>query len=471
MDPIDEALTEAWARVAPRVRADRLEALRRSFRRTRPLLSRPIRPWCLCLRAGDRRLNVHAWVPKYLHEQHEPHEITIFSDTIRRLCKPVTIPWPGMDWTRAAARLGRHPQVIRRWIAHGVLQCRLRNARSLGKRGKPVPEVWSSTPLDPNADVGRAPDPVWGSMWQHLWERVPDDLEFTVERVPVCARRTGETLPRHGGWKFLCPGIGGESCGRRVTRLFIPLRPWTMLYALGLDDPLAVTLPFGGRLRSATHSRPVSPSRPGGPLDGGFPFLPACERCHRVRGISLVNRKGWNEFVAHISAGVLQGHEVVPPRGLIGRRRRAYRSQRRRAAPRRDRVLHLVSLGLTNREIAVRMGIGLSVAKKHVAALLRRHGACSRAGLCAALGLPHVRPIAARRALVLSELWRGLSARQIGARLGIGLETVYHDCKRLYREHGVYSREQLLARLRGEALRGGGRASAGRAAEERAGAV
>ncbi len=172
MDAIDRALVEAWGRVAPGVRADRALALRRSLRRSR---LRPMRPWCLCIRAGDTRLNVHAWVPKYLPEAREPHEIVIYSDTIRELCKPVTIPWPGWDWERAAHALGRPPESLSSWIRGGVFQVRRVPAQMLDKRGKPVPVIWSPSPLDPNADLGRAPDPVWGSLWQYLWKRVPDD--------------------------------------------------------------------------------------------------------------------------------------------------------------------------------------------------------------------------------------------------------------------------------------------------------
>ncbi len=276
MDPIDEALLEAWSRVAPVVRRDRLEALRRSFRRTRPLLARPIRPWCLCLRASDTRLNVHAWVPKYLPQQHEPHEITIFSDTIRELCKPVTIPWPGWDWERAAYALGRHPASLRSWIKRGVFRVNYIHAQTMGKRGKPVPEIWSPSPLDPNADLGRAPDPVWGTLWQYLWQRVPDDLEFTLTRVPIARPHPGDHPSRtcHRGWQFICPGLPAaltppvarcqspvaSSCGRATGRLFIPLRPWTVLDALGVEDPLEVTLPLPSQRGSSTAAKSGAPA-------------------------------------------------------------------------------------------------------------------------------------------------------------------------------------------------------------------
>ncbi len=498
MDPIDEALLEAWGRVAPAVRRDRVEALRRSFRRTRPLLTRPIRPWCLCLRASDRRLNVHAWVPKYLPEQHEPHEIVVFSDTIRELCKPVTIPWPGWDWERAAYALGRHPETLRSWISRGVFRVRHVPAAALGKRGKPVPEIWSPSALDPNADEGRPPDPIWGTLWQFLWERVPDDLEFTLTRVPTARRhpRDHPARTRHCGWQFICPGLAGQesgisgqesgtrgqesgvrsqesdlrtqdssslpSCGRAVDRLFIPLRPWTMLDALDLDDPLGVTLPFRSGTQALTCSRteptgsmgrgvPSPADLPAPPAPHGVPssFTPACRRCHRIQYFSLVSPGGWSQFVAHLSAGLLHGHEVSRARNVVVRRKRPFQTHR---APQRERVLKLLSRGLTSGEIGARLGIGYGGVVSHIRCLFKLYSVHSRAQLCAQLTLPYSRPMPARLAQVLRGLLDGLSAQELADRLNLARSTITGHCHRLYRIHGVHSRAQLLARLRGRAL-------------------
>ncbi len=558
MDAIDEALTEAWARVAPRVRADRLEALRRAMRRTRPMLARPIRPWCLCLRASDTRLNVHAWVPKYLPEQHQPHEIAIFSDTIRQLCKPVTIPWPGWDLERAGHALGRQPTVLHRWIRHAVFRARHVAAPIMNKEGKPVPVVWSPTALDPNADLGRAPDPVWGSMWQHLWERVPDDLEFLVTRVPITAR-SRDGRHHHRGWHFLCPGLprlavshpppfspgfagetalrggakpgevprlceaegtpahphppgevprlceaegalplpsstgldlaqgesheasspiahdsllpaSGGACGRRTDRLYIPLRPWTLLDALGLDDPLDLSLPFShSPSPSAAERKPQHDSglrtqdlglktqdpavlQPVANRQSPVAFHPACKRCHRILGFSLANCNGWNAFVSRLSAGLLLGREVARPPGVY-RRVYPYRKRRARPAPQRDRVLNLILRGVAPRDIAARLGITLTVVRKHEFRLYQIHAVHRRAELCAALGEPDRRPMPRRRAQVLRGLIAGLSVDQIAARMGISRGTVHAHCKDLYRQQGVHSRAALIARVRGARLR------------------
>lgn len=508
MDRIDVALTEAWNRLEPRVRADRVEAVRRALRRTRALLTRPVRAWCLCLRADDRRLNMWACVPKYLPEERLAHDIVVFSDTIRALCKPVNVPWPGWDWERAARALGRHPESIRWWIKRGVFQVRYRNAFSMGKRGKPVPEVWCHGPLDPNADLGRPPDPVWGSLWQTHWKRVPDDLEFALKRVPVerfDGRGRGSGV-RHAGWKFVCPGVGqilkaansqsstwgeeaaGSGCGREVDRLYIPLRAWTMLDALGSEDPLEVTFKFPaagarGVLREGSGAGARGISRVGsgaggavgagetgaGEVGGSFAlgdsfarrFRPACRVCHGVVYPSMVTHSGWNRFVAQISAGLLFGSEVERPEGVGAERRRRF-VHARRAAPQRERVLALLQRGLTVARISRRVGIARASVEGHVRRIYRGLGVHSRGGLFAALKIADPRPMPRRRARVLGGLREGLTYAQIARGMRISHAGVSGHVRALYRKYGVRGRAALLARIAGERIRGESRRTAGK---------
>ncbi|MFM9994866.1 MAG: LuxR C-terminal-related transcriptional regulator [Phycisphaerales bacterium] len=503
MDSIDGALTEAWNRLEARVRGDRVEAVRRALRRTRPLLTRPIRPWCLCLRADDRRLSMQACVPKYLPEERLPHDIVVFSGTIRELCKPVNIPWPGWDWERPAYALGRHPESLRSWIKRGVFQVSYRNAFSMGKRGKPVPEIWCHGPLDPNADLGRAPDPVWGTLWQYHWNSVPDGLEFALRRVPVGRRdpRDRASGTRHVGWQFVCPGLGqilkaassqsstwGEeaagaddedypraptACGRKVDRLYLPLRPWTMLDALGGEDPLDVTFRFPFRAGSCVRSDADGGSacrvlredgergtgsagsglRDSISLGGSFArlFRPACHVCHGVVYPSMVTHSGWNRFVAHLSAGLLYGSEVERPAGMAVERRRRYATQRR-AAPQRDRVLALLQRGLTAARIGRRVGIARASVEGHVRRIYRVHGVRSRAGLFAALKIDDPRPMPRRRARVLRGLREGLTYAQIARVMRISHAGVSGHVRALYRRYGVRGRAALLARVAGERI-------------------
>src|SRR5262249_28983387 len=137
----------------------------------------------------------------------EPHTAFITSDLLQRICKPVSIPWPGIRWTDAADVLGRHHESIRAWMKHGGLLRRRNVAPSIvGCRGRPVPMVWTESPIDPNADGARPPDAVWGTLWQYLYKRIPDNLEFAIKRVPILQSYNGYR-PRFRGWQFVCPGL------------------------------------------------------------------------------------------------------------------------------------------------------------------------------------------------------------------------------------------------------------------------
>src|SRR5688572_21845916 len=56
MDELDTMLLEAWNRVGARVRRKRISALKRSRRRFKGVLRRPMREWCLVIRASDTRI-------------------------------------------------------------------------------------------------------------------------------------------------------------------------------------------------------------------------------------------------------------------------------------------------------------------------------------------------------------------------------------------------------------------------------
>ena len=155
MDAIDYALVAAWRRISQRIcdnpeSADSKARLARMGART---LGRPPRAWCLCLRASDTRIHTKCWQISDEDRRTEiplpAHHVWIDALHLRELMKPVDIDWPGVDWTEAARRLGRHPVSLRSWIAAGVFKVSRRNARSVGKIGNPVPFVHSGAKLDP----------------------------------------------------------------------------------------------------------------------------------------------------------------------------------------------------------------------------------------------------------------------------------------------------------------------------------
>src|SRR5690606_34072470 len=117
-------------------------------------------------------------------------------------------------------------------------------------------------------------------------------------------------------------------CGRRVSKLFIPLRPFSLLDFLG--NPIAAELPQD----ADTRVLPLAARLPLPPIPTP-PLTAACLRCHNVLHFSLLTRNGWNIFIAHITGGLLYGHEVRRPDTLTVTRRRPFYN-RRRAAPRRN---------------------------------------------------------------------------------------------------------------------------------------
>jgi DNA-binding CsgD family transcriptional regulator len=432
MDALDVALLSAWRRLSERVRGDRVEARKRAARRLLKSMRRAPREWCLAVRSNDTRISPWAGCVIEPSEKwvglRRAHTVTLSGEVLRKLCAPVEIPWPGVSHIRAGDMLGRSPDVLRRWIKRGALQVRYEPPGIHNRsRARKVPVVWSLSPLVAGMCEGRRPHEAWGTLWREMHLRIPEDAELRVERV---VRGRGG---KEKGWEFVCPGVGaafGQSlvgttfaqsgegsgtggegrgtvrCGRRVDVLYSPVRPWSLADALG-EDPLEGTILFLGGSRcekSTTFARSSEGSGTGesshfsgdpskslkaatsmARARGLAPF--ACARCHRVTTLTLDLASDWNAFVHHASAGLLYGHEVPRPREY-----RKVRRQRPHVRPnvkgvRGERVLELMALGLSYREIGARMGIKESTVESHVSALFRKHRVKTREALFAARGM------------------------------------------------------------------------------------
>jgi hypothetical protein len=364
MDSLDLILLEAWNRISKEVRAERIEALRRSQRRFTGILTRPVREWCLVIRASDTRIN--RWFGATFDEvavaHREPHEVTIPGEVIRRLTKPINIDWPGVTYDVAARICGREYNTVRGWVRKGMFQIdRYRGfgfpelphrepidpatgKQRRGRGGRPY--VWTPSPVDPNNFTGRPPHPAWGTLWQHLWENIPDDYEIVAQRVPVfkCGRGRKKYEPFFHGWDFLCPGkmnIDGsyQGCGRRAKYLYGPQTVWTLAKAIEGDSFEGFAMPEGSGL--AGEWFPGMSDTVAAPGTRSF----ACKKCWHVRTCSWANETGWNEFISVISGGLLYGHEVPRPLELcpIQRKSRPYKkytwSEERRARWMRKRKM------------------------------------------------------------------------------------------------------------------------------------
>jgi len=301
MDELDEALFEAWDAVSELLKNRPWALARRMERVSRKELRRPVRAWCVGLRASDSRIGAHEWrteLQGHFAAKGKNHFLTLTGDRLRELCRPVRIDWPGVPVPEVAKLLGRDERTVWSWAKKGRLKRANSNKRKIGRK-----QLFWSGPLDPQADDGRGPWEVWGTLWQRLWERIPADYFQRVQRTVRVRKkkRDWDGHPGHfRGWDWRCPGrllATGQylKCGRVCKKLWMPLPAWTM------GDYLA------------------------GRTGGAFDVLPryelgrsrfACAKCWGMRFDPVYScpDEAWNRFVSVISGGLLYGHEVLPPR-------------------------------------------------------------------------------------------------------------------------------------------------------------
>src|SRR4051812_8697241 len=99
MNDVARLVLEAWEKLGPKIMADPQELARRLARRRIGILTRPVRAWCIAVRASDRRITPMHWMiwPQHAldlnHPEHpyEPieHEVTIQAYALRKFCRPV----------------------------------------------------------------------------------------------------------------------------------------------------------------------------------------------------------------------------------------------------------------------------------------------------------------------------------------------------------------------------------------------
>jgi len=239
--------------------------------------------------------------------------------TIRELTKPIKLPWPGVGIREAAKIMGRSRGVIQDWRRKGALQVRYERRHRSPEGG--WPKVWSDSPLDPNHDRAEPPHRIWGSLWQGLWQRLPEQFELQVKRVPSFRQFRGFECFR--GWKFVCPGRMDENeqfkgCGRECFYLYGPQSVWTVGAAMDIQD--GFDLPAESGLAGQWIPGAVDPVQSTGPRTF------ACKACWQLRSACLANRNGWNDFITHITGGLLCGREVERPESIapVVRKRREY---------------------------------------------------------------------------------------------------------------------------------------------------
>src|SRR5947207_12729928 len=98
VDDVSAAILDAWAEIGRRLKSDPLELAKRLARRRMKTLRRPLRAWCLAVRASDTRITPMsaAIVPEDAAypghpELYREHEVTLNAQLLRKLCRPVEL--------------------------------------------------------------------------------------------------------------------------------------------------------------------------------------------------------------------------------------------------------------------------------------------------------------------------------------------------------------------------------------------
>src|SRR5438132_226089 len=116
MNDVSRLVLEAWEKLGPKIMQDPHELAKRLARRRLNTLTRPIRAWCLAIRASDTRITPAHWVivPEHAmdldHPEHpyEPieHQFIIQPHALRKFCRPVRTDSWGEQVDEVCAKLG-----------------------------------------------------------------------------------------------------------------------------------------------------------------------------------------------------------------------------------------------------------------------------------------------------------------------------------------------------------------------------
>lgn len=331
---------------------DRDELFRRLDRRRTPIMQRPMRAFCVAIRATDHRLakiRRLALPGNPIDSSRAPHKLRIDVPLLRKLCKPIDVQ--SQIASIVAQKLGRHRVFTWRNSVNGKFS--LRHIPLLaGRRGKPVPVIHAQGLVDPCARSVHPQDDVWGDLWVFNVESLPADFSMDLERQPHIG---------YGGifrtWRWVCPG-----CAKEVITLYCPVDPPTVenWFDLQLDripgyDP-------------ELHAAPKAMST----------F--ACAACHNLHGLCRGTRDSWNRYVSTLTTGLMYGSEIPRPDGWIDRRAPAnLKLKTPRPTRRRDEVLELIlTTDLTYPQMALKLNVTRAAIHQQVFKLHKRYCVHSR---------------------------------------------------------------------------------------------
>jgi DNA-binding NarL/FixJ family response regulator len=450
MEDLERAIRNAWLSLRDKILSDPYELQKRLSRRRLKSLTRPPRAWCIALRASDTRINLtnaiitpsHALDLDHPLHPYQPieHEVLLVPHTLRRLCRPVRIPSPGLTVNEVAKLLGVNPKALREARLRGLFSERSYSWLG-GKPGVRVPVIYTREALDPSASNFHArPHPLWGSMWELLPDLLPNDFQQPLIRRPFFPTPTTSGTParhphaphrknslaRHPdddpqflGYRWLCP-----SCKKSVRTIYYPLPPRT-LFDCDFTDPSI-------QLKLTDADLPNSP-----------PPTFACSKCHRIRWFTGYDKNDWTYLIFQLTAGLLFGHEVQKPSWFIPQRKNTRSRHLHRPAPRRQMVLRRLLNGWSKNRIAKDLQVAPGCIHIHITHLCAQENVKNRHELAAKLRASTPPPLnqielaRLRRAKVRNLLLEGLSRPQIKKQLDLDVSTLSRDINAIYKLHNI----------------------------------
>src|SRR3954467_10931029 len=104
-EELERAIVATWRNLRRKILRDPIELRRRLARRQTQSLTRPPRPWCLAIRASERRITPAPWIisPEHALDLNPPdhpyhpieHQVIIRPHALRKYCRPKRIAAPG----------------------------------------------------------------------------------------------------------------------------------------------------------------------------------------------------------------------------------------------------------------------------------------------------------------------------------------------------------------------------------------
>jgi hypothetical protein len=224
MESLEQLLQTAWAKLGPGILADASELRRRLARPLSAHNRRPLRPWCLTVRASDSRITPvnTAVVPDDACYPGRPdlyrkHDLTLDAQLLARLSRRVYVDRETIQ--EVAAKVGRSPTSLIAARVRGVL-----GTQHIPWRGGRQPILSAGRLLDPSADRLMTLDPIFDCLSSRLLDHIPARLSQTVQRIPHYRSH----VSRHRYSDNQHPELDGSS--RRPTLRLPPPQPDSVWY-------------------------------------------------------------------------------------------------------------------------------------------------------------------------------------------------------------------------------------------------